>query len=316
MRDASLFLAAMIISGIFSFEDRDCMCLTWKLKNRSLVLTCKIPNLKLPVDLFDPWNNEQGYCLSPIPTINCHPHFKNVSIYQNIDTNETVFIITGNIDQRLNGNWTCRHGNRVESRTVEVTLSELTEKKTIMQYCWSLLLVWTITGFVLFYILTQLFIYTLFSPCMRSCSENSCLAKLGENISQGRKYLLERISNHCTHEEDKRDFSRKVIKGMILCLLLVLMVGIPVIVGLSEKGMCSGHLSFIPVGFLFGFIVRMLRMNERGTEGEQNIIKECFSFKCQKEQGGDTSEAVIPIQSEERIILKADSDSDAETVIV
>lgn len=297
-------LLAIMISGIISFEDQDNMCLTWKVKNNSLILTCKIPNLKFSVYLYDPWNNEQGYCFTPIPTIKCHPHFQNVSIYQNRETNETVFTLTGNINQRLNGNWTCKHGTRIDSRTVEVTLSQLTEKKTRID-CWPLLLVLTLTGFVLFYILSQLFIYTLFCPCMRSSSENSCLAKLS--------HLLDRLSNHCIHEEDKRGFSRKVIKGMFLCLLLVLMVGIPVIVGLNEKGMCSGHLSFIPVGFLFGFVVRMLRMNERGTEKEKNLIKECFSCKCQKEQGGHTIEDDTPIQKEERSMLKADSD--AETVI-
>lgn len=39
--------------------------------------------------------------------------------------------------------------------------------------CWPLLLVLTISGFLLFYILSQLFIYTLYSPCIESCSGNS-----------------------------------------------------------------------------------------------------------------------------------------------
>lgn len=102
------------------------MCLTWKVKNNSLILTCKIPNLKFSVYLLDPLNNEQGYCFTPIPHINCYSHFQNVSIFQSTETNETVFILTGKINQRLNGNWTCEHGTRIESRTVEVTLLKLT----------------------------------------------------------------------------------------------------------------------------------------------------------------------------------------------
>lgn len=102
-----------------------CMCLTWKLENSNLVLTCRIPNLILSVHLYDPWDKEQGYCVPPIQSIICYPHYKNVSIYQNVKTNKTVFTFTGNIDHRINGNWTCRHGSNADYVTEEVTLPKV-----------------------------------------------------------------------------------------------------------------------------------------------------------------------------------------------
>lgn len=97
------------------------MCLTWKVINSSLTLACKTPSLLFVVSLYDPLNTEAGFCLPPIPSIRCHSLLKNLRIHQNIKTNETFFYVTGTIDKRMNGNWTCRYGRFSESAT-EVTL--------------------------------------------------------------------------------------------------------------------------------------------------------------------------------------------------
>lgn len=118
--------------GILSCQDNVCMCLTWKVKNGSLVLTCKISNLVWPVSLYDTLDKEQGFCAHPIPVVKCYPLYKNVSIHQNRKTNETIFNVTGPLDQRLNGNWTCRHGSRAEYVTTEVTLFNLNHQGKAM----------------------------------------------------------------------------------------------------------------------------------------------------------------------------------------
>ncbi|XP_052063338.1 uncharacterized protein LOC127703004 [Mytilus californianus] len=287
MKGAIILLTSITITGILSCQDRLCMCLTWKVKNSSLVLTCKTTTLSMVVSLNDPLDKEQGFCAHPIPYTHCYPRLKNVRIHQNIKTNETIFYVAGPLDKRMNGNWTCRHGVNVESVTVEVTLPNSQERKT-RSYCWQLLLLCTISGFVLFYILSQLFLYITFSPCTGSCSENSCLKTLGKKIWIGRRNMIERITDSCMCLQKNKEFSMKAIKRAFVCLLLVLMVAIPVAVGFSQKGMCSGNLGFIPIGFVFGFIVRMLLMDERGTEREKSFINGCCCLSCKGKEEEQT----------------------------
>ncbi|CAC5382468.1 unnamed protein product [Mytilus coruscus] len=80
------------------------------------------------------------------------------------------------------------------------------------------------------------------------------------------------------------------IKGTFVCLLMVLMIALPVIVGFIEKGKCSGNFIFIPIGFVFGFIVRLLLIDEKGTEREQSFINGCLSCKWKEEEQTDPKE--------------------------
>lgn len=98
------------------------MCLTWKIKNKSLLLTCKVSKLVWSVRLYDALNRELGHCLSPIPISQCYTMSNSISIRQNKKTNETIFNVTEPLDHHLNGNWTCKHGTFFDSVTTEVTL--------------------------------------------------------------------------------------------------------------------------------------------------------------------------------------------------
>lgn len=87
-----------------------------------LTLICKVNNLHFKVLIEDPVGQLQADCLPPIPESKCTSHFKDRSISQNIKTNETTFILKGNIDSHVNGYWTCRHGTKVDLAKVDVTV--------------------------------------------------------------------------------------------------------------------------------------------------------------------------------------------------
>lgn len=80
----------------------------------------------------DPQGVEQGYCFLPHPHPSCHAMFSNGSLTQNINSKETVLKITGKLDKRVNGFWTCFHGRFVKNASVEVTIPEPQCGKYIM----------------------------------------------------------------------------------------------------------------------------------------------------------------------------------------
>lgn len=110
-----------------SFSCRTHVCLNWKVSLNELMLICKIDNLHLKVFIGDQYGNTQADCLPPRPFSKCDPYYKNGSISQNPRTNETIYIVKGNIDYHINGNWTCRHGTRKDVAHVEVTVIKIQE---------------------------------------------------------------------------------------------------------------------------------------------------------------------------------------------
>lgn len=87
-----------------------------------LTLICKINNLHLRVLIGDQFGNTQADCLPPTTASICEPYYQNGTIIQNRRTNETIYIVKGNIDRHINGYWTCRHGTRRDVARVEVTV--------------------------------------------------------------------------------------------------------------------------------------------------------------------------------------------------
>lgn len=52
----------------------------------------------------------------------CHSYHQNASIIQLLKTNETIYSVNGQIDNKVNGNWTCRHGSNLDTAKVDVTV--------------------------------------------------------------------------------------------------------------------------------------------------------------------------------------------------
>ncbi|CAC5398513.1 HARBI1 [Mytilus coruscus] len=98
------------------------VCFNWKVTFHELKLICKVNTLHFNVRILDQYGTEQGYCITPTPTSKCEPYYKNGTLSQNTETNETTFIVHGKIDYRINGNWTCLHGRQRDTAQVEVTV--------------------------------------------------------------------------------------------------------------------------------------------------------------------------------------------------
>lgn len=98
------------------------VCLTWEAKKENITFKCKVSQLKFKVDFLNPKNEEQGYCISPIPHPECHSSHNVIT--QNLETNTTVLVIQRHVDNRLNGPWKCYHGTNVDAAFVNVTVIE------------------------------------------------------------------------------------------------------------------------------------------------------------------------------------------------
>lgn len=57
-----------------------------------------------------------AYCYSDV----CDSYHLNASIIFN--SNKTIYTEKGHIDNKVNGNWTCRHGTKRDIAQVEVTV--------------------------------------------------------------------------------------------------------------------------------------------------------------------------------------------------
>ena len=94
----------------------------------NLTLICRVDSLNHRIFISDQYGNTQGDCHPPTSADICEPYYRNGTMTQNRITNETVFTVVGNIDNNLNGNWTCRHGTRNDMAAVEVTVLNLNNK--------------------------------------------------------------------------------------------------------------------------------------------------------------------------------------------
>lgn len=90
-----------------------------------LTLTCKVGILDFWVKIVDPLGNIRAQCLPPAAQKPCDSLYNNGSISQNIKTNETIYELKGKIDNRVNGNWKCLHGTKLETGFVDVTVLKI-----------------------------------------------------------------------------------------------------------------------------------------------------------------------------------------------
>lgn len=87
------------------------MCLRWTKSKGILKIICKINDLHLPVSIHNNRGNEVALCSIPFPFPSCTNTYDHTTVKQNIRTNETEVTVKGQIDYRMSGNWSCRHGN-------------------------------------------------------------------------------------------------------------------------------------------------------------------------------------------------------------
>ncbi|XP_052063333.1 uncharacterized protein LOC127703001 [Mytilus californianus] len=104
------------------------ICMKWTVDRRLLTLTCKVHRMVFSVSFHDPLNQEVAYCSPPIPTQTCFSHYGNGSVYQQLSTNETVFVLRGKINNKINGNWSCLHGASKDRTSIGIHLTGETDE--------------------------------------------------------------------------------------------------------------------------------------------------------------------------------------------
>lgn len=104
--------------------------MTWEAKKENITFKCKVSQLKFKVDFLNPKNEEQGYCISPIPVPGCYSSHNFIT--QDRETNTTILVIQRHVDSRLDGSWKCYHGTNTDSAIVNVTV--LKKGNTILFY--------------------------------------------------------------------------------------------------------------------------------------------------------------------------------------
>lgn len=112
------------------------MCLRWTLKGNRITFICTIDDLHFPVDFFDNHGHIIAHCVSPKPSPKCRQsaqiaNFK-VHVEQFPYKNETILILAGTIDQRFNGNWSCRHGVNLNEAQVDINILHVLVEKGII----------------------------------------------------------------------------------------------------------------------------------------------------------------------------------------
>lgn len=100
----------------------DGVCLTWKVSEEQLTLICKVGQILHRVKIVNPSGCLQGDCLPPIPATKCDSYHKNDTITLNTTTNEIIYTLRGHIDDKVNGKWTCKHGEGTGNADVDVTV--------------------------------------------------------------------------------------------------------------------------------------------------------------------------------------------------
>lgn len=101
------------------------VCLTWRISVDKLILVCKVDDLHNWVFIDDPFGSRRADCFPAIDDSSCDSYKTNESITQNLTTHEIIYTVHGGINNRLNGNWSCRHGTNLHVATVEVTVLEM-----------------------------------------------------------------------------------------------------------------------------------------------------------------------------------------------
>ncbi|CAG2244448.1 unnamed protein product [Mytilus edulis] len=82
----------------------------------NLTLICKVNSWNHRIFIDNQFGRKVADCIPD----RCDPYDKNASMHST--TNDITFSVNGKIDNKVNGNWTCRHGTNLDIARVEVTV--------------------------------------------------------------------------------------------------------------------------------------------------------------------------------------------------
>lgn len=246
------------------------VCFNWKVTWNELKLTCKVNQLHFKVWIYNQFGNVQAYCIPPSPSSKCEPYYKNGTISQNPNTNETTFTVHGYIDYHMNGNWTCRHGRRRDVAKVEVTVLRLqdnynisklpnntNQKRPIRQdtnCITNVLLKATLSylGSTILALLLLSFVKTSFTKIEELCERTSECACKNSNIAT--KIL--------------------VCKRTTLALSTIFFLAVAILFGFFDDSNCYSQWAFIPIGLVFGCITSMVCLSNADLNVDSNLRTE------------------------------------------
>ncbi|CAC5408228.1 unnamed protein product [Mytilus coruscus] len=98
------------------------ICMSWKLQDNQLRITCTIDKIVLDVKLYDPFGVEVAYCLIPFPRTTCLSTNNNSTVIQDLHSGETVYITKSTTTNDHNGIWSCVHGK--DNSKVNILVSD------------------------------------------------------------------------------------------------------------------------------------------------------------------------------------------------
>lgn len=195
-------------------------------------MICKVSNLEHIVYINNQFNKEVGDCYSNL----CDSYQQNASIIQILESNETIYTVNGQIDKKVNGNWTCRHGTNLQIAQVEVTVlkdvptkldrqviddtkEHSNKSKTVDRKCTESLICYTLVGFV---------------AMIAVCSASNWIL---ERYCNGRPECC-RNKLFSFVKEILTDFEA-LPKSALIGIFLLFLFGIPVLVSFVQEGTCS-----------------------------------------------------------------------------
>lgn len=221
----------LIVSSLKKYQQCSiAICFTWKVSFNSLTLNCKVNswNHRIFID------NQFGIAVADCIPSFCDSYHPNASINQLLASNEVIYTVSGRIDKRINGNWTCRHGSKFKLAKVEVTVlkDELKLGDQIVKdeikcrnkttaddrNCTESLICYTLITFV-----AMIVVCAIINWMMESCCNGTAVS------------CRNKLFSLC---EGKLTNIGVLQTSILIGIGLVFLFGIPVIVGFIEKGTC------------------------------------------------------------------------------
>lgn len=123
------FIIVMFPKGVNSCNIP--VCLTWRISVDKLTLVCIVDDFYHRVFIDDPVGCTRADCFPDIDDPSCDSYKTNESITQNLTTHEIVYTVQVGINNKLSGNWSCRHGTNLHVATAEVTVQEMSNNCTV-----------------------------------------------------------------------------------------------------------------------------------------------------------------------------------------
>lgn len=278
---ACLFLLAAYIGGRLSCENH--VCLSWNIKQNTLLLTCKVDNLRFAVTFFDPLNAESAFCTPPS---HCEPVSKHVSIQKE---SERAVILKVNRTTGLNGWWTCKYGESIGNASVEVTINSVSvdhNKTGTNKYCTLLMVSCAMFGLASGYIFIQLI---LFIVIILRTNEFDLPTKMDDKIDSW---------THCCGRCSVIGKKKVISFVLIVCLVLI-----AVLMGVLNSKLCEDYVGFTTLGLcaiLVGMICCLLLVSTK-LKANTGPNRTTYPPNHRTESGEDFRRPLNPDQSESAV---------------